>query len=36
MCVKRVLAVVMETIVKSFGLAGSPERVGRFTPSLGC
>ena len=31
-----VLAVVTETSVKNLGLAGSEERVGRFTPSLGC
>ena len=36
MCVKQVLAVVMETIVKNLGLAGSLEWVGQFTPSLGC
>ena len=33
LCVKQVLAVVTEIIVKNLGLAGSSEWVGRFTPS---
>ena len=35
-CVKRVLAVVTETIVKNLGLVGSSEQMGQFVPSLGC
>ena len=36
MRVKQVLAVVMEMSIKNFGLAGSSEWVGQFTPSWGC
>ena len=34
MYITRVLAVVMETIVKNLGLAGSSEQLGRYIPSL--
>ena len=34
--ITRVLAVVMETIVKNLGLAGSSEQLGQYIPSLGC
>ena len=36
MCVKQILTVVTETIVKNLRLAGSSEWVGQFAPSLGC